>query len=102
MHILRNLRKSAAVAVLAAGLSAAAAPAWASTGGNELAMLDCNKGVSNGDAYASCFGRMGEEWRLRADCPFQPDRYSDWQNGDGNVTVSCTVGDARAAIIEVR
>ncbi|WP_435107017.1 hypothetical protein [Nocardiopsis synnemataformans] len=92
------------IVFLVAGLAAAAAPAWANTAaGSASAMaLDCNKGVSNGDAYASCFGRLGEEWRLRADCAFQPDRYSDWQNGDGNVTVSCTVGDARAAIIEVR
>ncbi|WP_231493875.1 hypothetical protein [Nocardiopsis sp. CNT312] len=98
------MKKSAAVALLAAGMAAAATPAWAdATATNSSAMLlDCAKGVSNGDAYASCFGSFSEEWRLRADCPFQPDRYSSWQSGDGNVTVSCTLGDARTAIIELR
>ncbi|WP_116245869.1 hypothetical protein [Nocardiopsis sp. FIRDI 009] len=65
------------------------------------ALLSCVKGVSNGDAYASCVGASYEQWRLRADCPYQPDRYSAWQYGDGNVTVSCTFGDARAARIDV-
>ncbi|MGW5875262.1 hypothetical protein ACWFMI_01745 [Nocardiopsis terrae] len=100
------MRKTTAVAFLSVGLAVAAAvPAWADSAvDSEMsAMLSCAKGVgSSGDAYASCSGSLGEEWRLRADCPFQPDRYSSWQNGDGNVTVSCTVGDAREARIEMR
>lgn len=103
MQLLGTIGKAAATAVAAAGMAAVAAPAWAGASPEDVtAQLSCAKGVSDGDAYASCFGSWSEEWRLRADCPFQPDRYSAWQRGDGNVTVDCYFGDAREAIIELR
>ncbi|GAA1999037.1 hypothetical protein GCM10009799_27640 [Nocardiopsis rhodophaea] len=102
MQFSRIFGRTVALSFLAAGTAAVmAAPAGAEAADTTL-QLSCAKGVSNGVAYASCAGHSGEEWRLRADCPWQPDRYSAWQRGDGNVSVGCFAGDARAAIIEYR
>lgn len=52
--------------------------------------------------YAECAVHSGQI-RLRADCPFQPDRYSDWVGrGVHTLRTPNCIGSIRNSIIEAR
>lgn len=63
---------------------------------------DCVIGTINNKASIACTKVSGGEVRVRADCKFFPDFYSDWfSTPSGDDTLSCPFG-IRGAILETR
>lgn len=98
-----RLKMIAVAIVLALGLAvAAAAPTIADATGvdraNDITSFEpgadvtqaiqpranCRKPTTrNGYAYGKCYLNRGETVRLRADCKYAIDRYSNWKTGGG-------------------
>lgn len=66
-------------------------------------MASCASGTYGATATATCVQlASGEQWRVRADCPFAIDQYSAWTSGPGTRSAHCPYGNARQAIIQFR
>lgn len=71
-------------------------------GGGGFVQADCVTGTIDKKASIVCNTITGGEARVRADCKYFPDFYSDWiSKPAGDDTLSCPFG-IRGAILETR